>query len=346
VLSDGIPRTLEDILSRHTQRLDRLERRPQLTVDAIPSTVSTYAQPTAPTGSIAVGDLWIDTDDENKIYRWDGSSWVLVRDTGFTRIEIDTAANALVSRFDAVATSDNLATAWYQATSPSGAAVGDLWVDSDDRRLFRWSGTAWVDQNDTTVGIALAVSGMIPALGDNRVRAYYQFGAPIPEGIGDLWVDTDAGNRIYRWTGTIWQGVDPSSTWTAIENAATAQGAANSAQIDASQAITDAQAAADKADGKAVTYFQDNQPTGQVATDAGDLWFDTNDGNKMYRYTGSAWALAQDQQISQAITDAGNARDIANTKMIRTGCIGGAARRGSRSGTWESRRPRPRRTPR
>jgi len=42
----------------------------------------TYAQTTAPSGSgLATGDLWIDTDDSNKLYRYNGRTWDVVRDT-------------------------------------------------------------------------------------------------------------------------------------------------------------------------------------------------------------------------------------------------------------------------
>lgn len=35
-----------------------------------------YRQGTTPSGSFAVGDLWFDTANDNRIARWDGSSWV------------------------------------------------------------------------------------------------------------------------------------------------------------------------------------------------------------------------------------------------------------------------------
>lgn len=41
----------------------------------------TYSQTTAPTGTLVIGDLWFDTDDTNKAYRWNGSAWVLTADT-------------------------------------------------------------------------------------------------------------------------------------------------------------------------------------------------------------------------------------------------------------------------
>jgi predicted nucleic acid-binding Zn-ribbon protein len=62
---------------------------------------------------------------------------------------------------------------------------------------------------------------------------------------------------------------------------------------------------------KARTFFQDDAPT---ATAIGDLWFDTNDSNKVYRWNGSAWVEARDGGIS------GNATAITNltTRVTQT----------------------------
>jgi predicted nucleic acid-binding Zn-ribbon protein len=62
---------------------------------------------------------------------------------------------------------------------------------------------------------------------------------------------------------------------------------------------------------KARTFFQDDAPT---ATAIGDLWFDTNDSNKVYRWNGSAWVEARDGGIS------GNATAISNltTRVTQT----------------------------
>ena len=38
--------------------------------------INIFRQASAPTAN-AVGDLWIDTDDDNVVYRWDGSNWVV-----------------------------------------------------------------------------------------------------------------------------------------------------------------------------------------------------------------------------------------------------------------------------
>ena len=66
--------------------------------------------------------------------------------------------------------------------------------------------------------------------------------------------------------------------------------------------VTDAEAVT-IAQGKSKTYVQDAEPTGGTYS-LGDLWIDTNDGNKLYAYTGSAWAVKQDGAISTAQTTA------------------------------------------
>ena len=107
---------------------------------------------------------------------------------------------------------------------------------------------------------------------------------------------------------------------TAQGAADTAQGAADDAQADATTAIADAATAqADattaianaataqaEADGKIRTFFQDAVPT---AENAGDIWFDTNDGLKMHRatsagdnqVTGGQW-----EHVDLTIIDGGN----------------------------------------
>jgi len=53
------------------------------------------------------------------------------------------------------------------------------------------------------------------------------------------------------------------------------------------------------AQGKSKTYVQNDEPTGGTYS-LGDLWIDTNDGNKLYAYSGTAWVLKQDGAISTA----------------------------------------------
>ena len=48
-------------------------------------------------------------------------------------------------------------------------------------------------------------------------------------------------------------------------------------------------------------FYQNDEPTDPPNTlREGDLWFDTNDGNKLYYYNGTAWISVQDAGIAQA----------------------------------------------
>jgi hypothetical protein len=83
---------------------------------------------------------------------------------------------------------------------------------------------------------------------------------------GDIWFDTDDGNKQYYYTGTAWVSVQD----TAI---AAAQSAATAAQTTA--------------DGKNKIYRQGTTPTGTFSV--GDLWFNTSNDNSISRWDGSSW---------------------------------------------------------
>jgi hypothetical protein len=74
-------------------------------VTALTATVAgkakTYRQTSAPTAGMLDGDLWFDSDDSNKAYRYSGSSWVATDDT-----RIATNAAAIVTEATARATAD------------------------------------------------------------------------------------------------------------------------------------------------------------------------------------------------------------------------------------------------
>lgn len=85
-----------------------------------------------------------------------------------------------------------------------------------------------------------------------------------------------------------------------------------------SSTITTVSAAANKQR----TYRQPNQPTTEVFT--GDIWFDTDDNNKAYRFNGTTWELTDDLRIAAAqaaIQTEAIARangDSANASLITT----------------------------
>lgn len=100
-----------------------------------------YRQTNAPTGTTATplinGDLWLKTDDNNKAYYWNGSSWLDTSDVRLTTIT----------------------KVYRQTNQPTGTTVGDLWFDTDDsNKPYYFSGSAWVAVDDTSKATIGAVT--------------------------------------------------------------------------------------------------------------------------------------------------------------------------------------------
>jgi len=112
--------------------------------------IASFYQTSAPTAE-GIGDIWFDTDDNNKMYRWDGSSWILARDTGITQAISDAA--------DAQATADGKVTTFYSTSTPTAEAVGDLWYNSSTLVLKRWDGSAWIDTATSGAPSGTSVAG-------------------------------------------------------------------------------------------------------------------------------------------------------------------------------------------
>ena len=72
---------------------------------------------------------------------------------------------------------------------------------------------------------------------------------------------------------------------------------------DITRAIELAQDAQTTADGKIVSYYQDEMPTTGTV---GDLWIDTNDSNKLYRHDGTTFILVRDTGIDEVATNLDN----------------------------------------
>lgn len=66
----------------------------------------------------------------------------------------------------------------------------------------------------------------------------------------------------------------------------------NTASTNASTALTNAQTAQTTADGKNTVFYATTAPS-TTGRKVGDTWFDTDDGNKMYQWNGTAWTATQ-----------------------------------------------------
>lgn len=121
--------------------------------------------------------------------------------------------DALESTVDDIAiVADGGINTFYQDTEPAAEAssLGDLWIDTDDDKMYRHNGTAWVFFQDDDIQQALVDAASAANIADNKITTYYSDtvptldlidGTPLDEkDVGDLWVDTDDHNKLYRFS--------------------------------------------------------------------------------------------------------------------------------------------------
>lgn len=115
--------------------------------------IDTFWQTTAP-GAANEGDIWFDTDDGAKQYRYTSGAWVLAADTRIGQAITDAA--------DAQATADGKVVTFVQDATPTAEGVGDLWFrPADGYKLARWNGSAWVAWQMDTQAIAAGASTLV-----------------------------------------------------------------------------------------------------------------------------------------------------------------------------------------
>lgn len=164
---------------------------------------------TAPTGlnsSTQVGTVWYDTStDPYTIKWWDGFGFqsYTAGQKYHGGVGLDALGPAVVSR---VQTYLDL---YYQAAAPASPVVNTLWKNNSTNVLQRYNGTSW--QTITDSNITGAVTDALTASGtnltDNKIRIYYQTGAPtgqVAADTGNLWYDTDDAYSARRWNGSAW----------------------------------------------------------------------------------------------------------------------------------------------
>ena len=212
-------------------------------------------------------------EESAAIYAWDREDSAPVTPTAPTVYDplnspfilgIDEALDAGLS---AQATADGKIRSFYQTTMPTGDE-GDLWIDTDDgNKLYRHNGITFIEVQDDGISTAIVAASDAQATADGKVTTFVSTTAPTAESIGDLWIDSDDNNKLYRWSG---------SAWVLVRDAGI------------SQAITDASAAQATADSKVKTFTSETAPTADAV---GDLWFKASTG-ELRRWSGSAWGDA------------------------------------------------------
>lgn len=100
-------------------------------------------------------------------------------------------------------------TTYRQASAPGTANEGDFWLDSDDgNSLHRYESGVWVDVQDADITAAINAAATAQSTADGKVRIFAQASAPggmTAGDVGDMWIETDADNRVWVWDGDSWE---------------------------------------------------------------------------------------------------------------------------------------------
>lgn len=227
ITADAITNTVKDKLKYDetidglTTELDRIATQ-EITADAIMQKVSshetykadvasknkTYSQSAEPTSGMVEGDLWIDIDDGNKLYRYDAETqkWVSVRDTTIAAAR-ELAEQALNAAGEGITT-------YYGEENPTDPAEGSLWVRNAAgvKGIWRYDGTQWVNLQDDVLYDAMQAAGDAKAIADKKIITFCQDESPTNSNdtalsVGDLWIDTNDKNKMYRYDGSKWVDV-------------------------------------------------------------------------------------------------------------------------------------------
>jgi hypothetical protein len=245
----------------------------------------TFIQDNAPadnaTNDLQDGDLWIDSNDDNKLYRWNSSSssWVVVRDTS----------------------NDGKATVFTQDDVPtSGVKKGDIWFDTNDSNKQYRADSDGSDQVAT--GEWEVVRDVISQAGiATNATAIADETSARTSAINTLTASVNSNTASINTNATAI--TNETSARTSAINSLTTTVNSNTADISTNAtAISDETSARTTAinnlsatvDAKNQTFVGTSAPT---AIAAGDLWVKTDDDNKLYRATAPGtnnWVVVRD----------------------------------------------------
>jgi len=157
----------------------------------------------------------------------------------------------------------------------------------------------------------------------------------IPLQTGDVWIDSDDQNKLYLWSGTAWvYSPDGAITGSVTALAATLDTeylTATDTENAIAQSSTFLRAYADI---QSKVFRQADEPTKRgvdpeteddISLETGDVWYDTNDSNKLYLWSGTEWVYSPDATITGSVTDVDARVTTVETTQIGYCTIDGVA---------------------
>jgi hypothetical protein len=173
---------------------------------------ASYYQDSAPAGTAhEIGDLWIDTNDNDKLYSWDGDSWELAQDSASASSAAQTAYNAAIASLQPSASTIVNANNQITAVNTNGITVYSGGSATTGARIVMNSaGIAGFDATSTGAGNGATFS-ISASTGEAIFKGSIQSGSTItgaaitgssftstnyPSGTGLALAPTGTGNTI------------------------------------------------------------------------------------------------------------------------------------------------------
>ena len=286
-----------------------------------------FRQPTAPS-SPSVNDVWVDTRisysqdyfseefavPKFKQFQWTGTEWLDITDTditdNFALITVEQLARASADE----AFAQQITTLETSVNDPNTGLVATRATLIND-----YSTTATVNSAIASSKTALRAYTDVSAS-----RTFRQAAAPTKRGVdadttldiplqtGDVWVDIDGQNKLYQWSGTAWVYSPDGAITGSVSALATTLDTEYLTATDTENAIAQSSTFLRAyADVQSKVFRQADEPTKRgvdpeteddIPLRSGDVWYDTNDSNKLYLWSGSAWVYSPDAVITGSVT--------------------------------------------
>ncbi len=317
-----------------------------------------WYQTTAPAGTgHRVGDVWFDTDDGHRMYRWSGSAWTAtqfgasaVADSAITNAKIASGAVVAAKLANGAVDATKLASAVNTAISAAQSAAAAAQSTANTAVTNAATAQTAAGAAQTSADSAASAAASAAGIANGKGKVLVQSGTPAA---GDqlaqnLWIDTTGGaNTPKRWSGSAWVAVTDKVATDAASAAAAAQSTASTAQSNAAAAAAvasaaqtaaaGAQTAADAAQaaataaqttasGKNAVTYSTAVPSGSGSR-IGDLWFRLSGDLVigMWTWTGSAWQSRTIDSATIANLDAGKiTTGFLNAARIQAGSLAGS----------------------
>lgn len=118
--------------------------------------ISSYFQNGAPVGlnSSNIDDLWVDTENGDVLYKWDGGNWIICADS-----PLSTAIHFALS---ALSITNGMINTFFQFTQPVAENIGDIWINiNESNKAYIWDGSTWGVAEETAAKAISNAAGIV-----------------------------------------------------------------------------------------------------------------------------------------------------------------------------------------